>query len=291
MKFIPLLLYFLASSLVNAQQEINKQGSQELGFISYLINSQQYDEAIYHINQLPVNKYTSQGLIDSICFLKARAFYNLKQLDSSALWFLKVGPQSTYYQSALFFASSDYIFLKQPNKAKEILNNIPFYDSVAIEARNLQYAGLSLLDRDYNAYYKYSLNFGHAHYSFADAEVVLDDCYRSMKSHNNKSLFLAGTLSAILPGSGKIYAGKTGEGISSFLLMTFLAAITVENYIKAGPRNYKTIGFGSLFTIFYIGNIYGSVVSVKVAREEFYRKYDNTILLHIHLPLRAIYGK
>lgn len=164
-------------------------------------------------------------------------------------------------------------------------------DSLAFQARNLQLAGLSLLDRAYDDYPKYSSGFGNSHYSLADEEIVLEDCYKTMKEHNYQSMFLAGALSAILPGAGKIYAHKAGEGISSFLLIGFLAAITVENYLKAGPRNYKTIGFASLFTIFYIGNIYGSVASIKVAREEFYRKYDNTIELHIHIPLRTIYGK
>lgn len=291
MKLILLLLFTLLNGFIFAQQDINKQGSQELGFISYLINSQQNDEAIYHINQLPLKNYSSLGLIDSICYLKGRAFYNLRQLDSSAIWFLKVSAHSACYQSALFFASSDCIFLKQNEKAKEILNRIPVQDSIAFQARILQYAGLSLLDREYDAYKKYSSNFGQAHYAFTNEELLLEDCYNSMKSHHNKSMFLAGAFSALLPGSGKIYAGKLGEGISSFLLVGFLAAITIENYRKAGPRNYKTIGFASLCTVFYIGNIFGSVASIKVGREEYYKKYDNTIQLHIHIPLRTIYGK
>ena len=284
------MLLFL-SGFANAQEDIDRQGSRELSFVSYLIGIQQYDEAIYHINQLPVNKYNSRDLVDSFCFLKAWVFYNLKQLDSSAFWFQRVSSNSPWYKNALFFASSDYIFLQQPDKARGLLSKMPVNDSLALQACNLQYAGLSLLNRDYVAYKKYSANFGHSHYAFANSEIVLDDCYQSMKSHNNKSMFLAGAFSAILPGSGKIYAGKPGEGISSFLLVSFLAAITAENYIKAGPKNFKTIGFGSLFTIFYIGNIYGSVVSIKVAREEFYKKYDNTVALHIHIPLRAIYWK
>lgn len=291
MKLILLLLFSSLSGFIHAQQDIDRKGSQELGFISYLINSQQYEEAIFHINEIPLNKNISGGMIDSLYYFKGRAFYSLKQLDSSACWFLNVSKHSALYKSALFFASSDYIFLNKVTKAKEILDRIPLDDSIASQACNLQFAGLSLLVRDYDAYQRYSLNFGNAHYSLADEEIMLDDCYHSMKSHNNKSMFLAGALSTLLPGLGKIYAGKPGEGISSFLFISFLAAITAENYIKAGPVNFKTIGFGSLCTIFYIGNIFGSVASIKVAREEFYKKYDNTVQLHIHIPLRTIYGK
>ncbi len=289
MKFIPLLLFLLLSGSVKAQEAISRHGSRELSFVSYLIGIQQYDEAIYHINQLPINKYNSIDIVDSFCFLKAWVFYNLKQLDSSAFWFQRVSSNSHLYKNALFFASSDYVFLQKPDKARELLDKVPVNDSLAKQACNLQFAGLSLLKRDYTAFKKYSRNFGHSHYAFANSEIVLDDCYKSMISHNDKSMFLAGAFSAILPGSGKIYAGKPGEGISSFLLISFLAAIAAENYMKAGPKNFKTIGFGSLFTIFYIGNIYGSVISIKVAREEFYKKYDNTVALHIHVPLRTIY--
>jgi hypothetical protein len=290
MRFILLLLLLAVTNCLSAQQISKDEARRELGFVTHLVNTQQYDEAVFLINDLPLSYYT-EDLRDSLYFLKGWAFYSLKQLDSSATTFLKISSNSGFYKSALFFAASDYIFLNRAVQAKEILSRVPVNDSIAFQVRNLQYAGLSLLKHDYDSYCNYALKFGHNHYALENEEVVLDDCYKTMKSHNDKSLFMAAALSAIIPGSGKIYVGKTGEGISSLLLIGFLGAITAENYVKAGPANYKTILFGSLFTVFYIGNIYGSVASLKVSREEFYRKYENTVQLHVHIPLRTIYGR
>ena len=67
------------------------------------------------------------------------------------------------------------------------------------------------------------------------------------------------------------------------------AAITAENWYKRGFTNWKTILFGSIGTIFYIGNIYGSVASVNVYYDEFNEKQNARILYHIHIPLRSIF--
>jgi len=71
-----------------------------------------------------------------------------------------------------------------------------------------------------------------------------------------KSPFLAGVMSAVIPGSGHIYAGHYGDGITSlFLNGLFIAgtvmAIRQENYAVAG-----TVGVIGL--PFYFGNIYGA---------------------------------
>ena len=158
MRYILLLFFFTCFGYVAAQKSLYSQGTEELGFISHLINSQQYEEAIFHISQLPVNDYSSIGLQDSMHFLKAWSYYCLKQLDSSAFYFQKVRESSSLYTSALFFASSDFIFLRQIEKARTILEKIPVKDSVDFQLRNLQYAGLSLLQHDYNSYSNYSKN-------------------------------------------------------------------------------------------------------------------------------------
>jgi len=71
-----------------------------------------------------------------------------------------------------------------------------------------------------------------------------------------KSPLLAGILSAIVPGSGHMYAGHYGDGITALLLNgLFIAGTTVaiqqENYAVAGV-------VGVIGLPFYIGNIYGA---------------------------------
>ena len=93
-------------------------------------------------------------------------------------------------------------------------------------------------------------------------------------------------LSAVIPGAGKVYIKKYGGALSSLLTCGILGLLTYENYNKAGPTSFKTVFFGSLFSVFYIGNIYGSVYAVKDYRNDFKEKIEYRILFNIHIPLR-----
>ncbi|HOI17779.1 MAG TPA: tetratricopeptide repeat protein [Geobacteraceae bacterium] len=76
-----------------------------------------------------------------------------------------------------------------------------------------------------------------------------------------KSELLAGILSAILPGSGYVYAGRYGDGLTAFLLNGLFIAGTV-----AAVHNewYPAAGLsGGIGLPFYLGNIYGSANAAK----------------------------
>ena len=62
----------------------------------------------------------------------------------------------------------------------------------------------------------------------------------------------------------------------------------VENYIKDGWKDPKTIIFGSLFGLFYIGNIWGSVLSVHVVNNEINNEINRQILFNKDIPLQRI---
>ena len=104
-----------------------------------------------------------------------------------------------------------------------------------------------------------------------------------------KSAFLAGLYSSLLPGMGKVYAGDYGSGVSAFLTNAALGAMFYENFRKDGIKDPKTIIFGTLFSAFYIGNIWGSVVNVKVHNQILYDGINQQILLELHIPLRTVF--
>jgi hypothetical protein len=155
--------------------------------------------------------------------------------------------------------------------------------------KTMQKAGLSLLEKDYDSYSDLSKEFTYNYFQIEKEQTELDKYYQELMAFKPKSMAVAGLLSTVIPGTGKMYAGKLGEGMSAFLIVSILGAITAENYIKSGIKNYKTITFGSLLGVFYLGNIYGSMVSVKVYREEFYKSYERKILVNLHIPLRNIF--
>ena len=149
---------------------------------------------------------------------------------------------------------------------------------------------MALLRRDYGAFEQYQRSFTYSSYVMEKEEKNMGAYGTGLRSYRSKSPFLAGVYSAVIPGAGKFYAGKKRQGIAAFLPVISLAAVTYEAYRKGGVRSARFIGFGSLFSLFYIGNIWGSVLSVRVKEKEFYRAYDNKILFDLHIPLRNLYN-
>lgn len=89
------------------------------------------------------------------------------------------------------------------------------------------------------------------------------DLTEQAKAIKRKSPALAGIMSAIIPGSGRMYAKDWKDGIVSIFFVGTMAAQAIRGFNKSGVKStrgwiYGGIGFG-----FYLGNIYGSVVSAK----------------------------
>lgn len=83
--------------------------------------------------------------------------------------------------------------------------------------------------------------------------AALIDRYQDLPE---KSPVLAGILSAVLPGSGYIYAEHYGDGITAFLINGLFIAGTA---VAIHQENYAVAGIvGGVGVPFYLGNIYGS---------------------------------
>lgn len=77
-----------------------------------------------------------------------------------------------------------------------------------------------------------------------------------------KSTALAGIFSAIIPGSGKMYVGEWGDGITALLVTGLFAFLAYDNF-RADHTTRAWI-FTGLGTFFYAGNIYGSVAAAQI---------------------------
>jgi tetratricopeptide (TPR) repeat protein len=98
----------------------------------------------------------------------------------------------------------------------------------------------------------------------------------------SKSPALAGIMSAIVPGSGKMYCGKMMDGIYSLVFIGCSTWMTSRSYSRNGV-NFGTALLGSLTFSFYSANIYGSAKTAKKYNESLnvsYRKEAEDILLN-----------
>jgi TM2 domain-containing membrane protein YozV len=103
-----------------------------------------------------------------------------------------------------------------------------------------------------------------------------------------KSAFVSGLLSAVVPGLGKMYVGQKKEGITAFLTVVPLGLLVFENVYKTGWNKPQTIVVSGLFSIFYIGNIFGSIYSSKAYYQNQNEKFNNEIFSNLYFPLRRV---
>src|SRR5690606_34174570 len=96
--------------------------------------------------------------------------------------------------------------------------------------------------------------------AFDNSETVRASEFYSYKiDPPYKSTLTAGILSALIPGTGKIYTGQISEGLTAFVITSLFTFISYNNFKHDHDiRGWIFAGTGALF---YAGNIYGSAVS------------------------------
>lgn len=283
------IFFFLITILFSISlkaQNISFPAKENISFSHYLMLQKEYSDAAYILQSITQNNL-SQNLKDSINYLTAYSLMLSNQRDSSNIYYFKINKNASFFEKSRFLLSYNLIKKKKFNNAYDILNNLEI-QKINLDLKHYNLAGIALLNRNLDLYNLETSKYKRNNPTLAQYSDSLHLRSLKIKKFKHRSLFLAGFMSATIPGLGKVYAGKYREGISAFFTVGALAAVTLENYFKSGIKDAKTIIFGSLFTVFYIGNIYGSVVSLKVKREEFNHEINHQIMLDIRIPLERI---
>lgn len=112
-----------------------------------------------------------------------------------------------------------------------------------------------------------------------DEKSEIKSFYERKKDPPNKNPLTASLLSTIIPGAGKIYAGKTGDGITAFITTSLLAFLSYNNF----ENRHNTRGwiFASLASFFYAGNIYGSAAAAQLYNAEIRFKFENDLIRYL----------
>jgi len=196
------------------------------------------------------------------------AYYHGEEYEASARTLANLRekyPESGYAPEAQYFEGLGYWKLKKYANAKTAL------EGVAASYPDSDYAPLALvadtmlaLDQDnvhtgrqgmeklVAAYPDYPASMR------AEETLGMFDQYQSLP---RKSEILAGFMSAVVPGSGYIYAEHYGDGITAFLINALAIAGTVTAVCN---ENYAVAAIvGGIGLPFYIGNIYGSANAAK----------------------------
>ena len=273
-----LFLIITLTNLVSFSQT-NSSVRDNWDFVFYLIGNNMTNEAITLLDNLGTNN-------DSINFLRGYTYYSSKDFNKAIENFSLLTLNSNLYTESLFLSSYSNAILNNFEQSQIDLNKILTKDQKIINLKNFSLSAISLLRRDNESFDFYSNQVDSTDFLFSEEMKNLKSIKNDIDTYKSKSKLLAGGLSAIIPGLGKVYAGNTGEGISSFLICGSLMVVTAENWYRKGLTNWRTLLFGCISTVFYVGNIYGSIVSIKVNYKNFYERNQLQILYNINIPLR-----
>ncbi len=278
----PLLIIFLLIVRLGFAQD-----NSEIPFIRHLVNKGYYKEAIFLIDRDTLFHEKQQN--DSLNYYRGWSYYSLRDLEESTLSLLRVGKESPFYKKSYFFAGYNQVYLENYSSARKIFGQMKIKDEPNLSLLNFELTGIEMLQDNWPKAKELLGKVNMENATLTQQVIGLEDICKEHENHRSKSPVLAGIMSGIIPGSGKIYAGKTGSGIASMIGTVGFGLITWENYHKAGIKNAKTIIFGSIFAVNYVSNIYGSVISVKISENEYKNALHNQILFQLHIPLRNFF--
>lgn len=252
----------------------------ELDFIEYLLGNNFSRDAVYYLHG------SDFAPSDTLDYYKGLSFYTAGAFEQAASSFKNVSASSAYFEPSVFLGAVCDVYNGHYAEAKTFLDS---YNGPKKELRSYQAAALSLLQDDADAYLSFSKDFTYANYSLAEGEKLFDKVYRERFENPKKSPWLAAGLSTVVPGLGKFYSGRYGEGAASFLLVGAFGGIAAESWIKNGAGDWRTIVFTAVASLLHLSNIYGSYISVGLYNSYLKDAQNETIVFHIHLPVRSIF--
>ena len=264
-----------------------KPVSDDFEFFNYLIDNGLRRDA----RTLASGAYSHSDTLD---FLRAKILFADMRLGQASGLFAKVPYDSPFGAESFFYRVLSLTKVGDYNRASESLNSKSLPTSFSeggpyAELAALQSAGLALLRMDRDEWGKRSALFTYSDYALEDSERVLTEISHSRFDTKGKRPGLAALASTVIPGAGKVYAGRFGEGVTAFMTVGSLGAITAENWKKHGLKDWRTILAGSLCATFYLGNIYGSYMTVSIEKDERIADENTVIIYHLHLPLRTVF--
>lgn len=263
--------------------------SKEFDFANYLINKELYEDASFILNKILVNN-KDLNVQDTSNFLLGKIYFKQKMLSDAIFHFDQVRDQSVALSApSVFFSALSSSYSEDYTTASSKLLNYRSTDANLYNLRTLELAAINLLNRNIDQYDSLTRQLDKSNYLVGPTSEDLDFHKKKLLSLNRKSGLKAGLLSALIPGAGRIYVEKPGQGIYQLIIASLMGLQTWESYKKDGVQSARFIVYGALFTSFYIGNIWGSTIGVKIYKNEVRKTVDEAILMDMHIPLRAIF--
>ena len=213
--FVLLLLFFSFSCF--AQSEAVKF-EKDIDFLLYLGQNGQYADFEFYGEKILKQDSLAESQKDSLNFILGYINYKRLNYDKSINFLGRVSKESMFYPKSRFYSEICYVDKHDYPTAFNYLNQIKLDSTNELlqQLKSFELAGLSLLKRDYNSFETIASSFNTTNTLLNNEQLLMHKNYNQLKSLKRKSPFLAGTLSAIIPGLGLAYAGNNGQALAAF---------------------------------------------------------------------------
>ena len=283
--FLLVLLLFCQIPTSSAAQSILLTDDVQMNLGKAFMAEGDYYRAITEYKKLLFLFPDSERLPEAL-YQIGLAYYNGKDYESAAKNFAKVRQTyaASYFSSAAFHEGLSYEKLGRDDAADLAYERSRMFDASHPDAVNA-HLGLVMNAAEHDDIPKVrsELNDFQVNYPEKVSVPLTQDLYSLIDTYEaqpKKSPGLAGTMSAILPGSGQVYAKHYKDGLMAFavnglFIAGTIAAIDNENYALAGI-------VGGIGLPFYVGNVYGAANAARKWNLSLSRKLRNDLSMTLN---------
>ncbi|OGL43909.1 MAG: hypothetical protein A2161_18135 [Candidatus Schekmanbacteria bacterium RBG_13_48_7] len=276
-------MFSCSSLLADQETSVNKDADRLLHFANTLFESKDYYRAITEYKRF-LDYFPLDSRSDVSSFRIGLSFYQSSHMDEASehfFQFFKEYPRSAFRPAAWFYAA-DSIFQKQDwSIAREEFQMMETQssDKRLVEIALLRKAWIEVSEYKWQDAASWVQTLHERGCSLTGLSDFEKKCLEG-ETLPQKSPRLAGLLSAIIPGTGQIYANRYVDGIVALLLNGAFIYGAVESFNHDNPTTGSILIFFELG--WYTGNIYSAINSSH--RFNLYQNRTHSLLLQNTFP-------
>lgn len=243
--------FSLSQEIDSLSNDIHSSANTKL-FADYLFCQKDYLRS-----SLEYQKYLNSVYNDTVEFKIALSYQRISDYSTALEKFKAITGKSTFYDASKFeffkteFLTEDYQALYSgSNKLKD--NNYSYYRNLKqLVYASYLFSGEHLTDTS-------SLKY----FFTGDDLSKMEDFYSWKNNPPYKNSLIAAIMSAVIPGSGKIYAGQLEDGLTAFVVNGLFGYLAYSSF--SHDHTFRGWLFSGLGAFFYAGNIYGSAAAAQI---------------------------
>lgn len=211
----------------------------------------------YLRSSLEYQNYLKSFYNDTVEFKIALGYQRIGNYTTAVKKFTSISRRSGFYDASKF----------EFYKSEILSGNYNFFSSRLMKIKEENFAYYNNLKQLVYSSYLFSgdnlTDTSQLKYFFKGDDLnKMEEFYKWKNDPPYKSSVLAAIMSAIIPGSGKIYAGQPEDGLTALVVNGLFGYLAYSNFTH--DHKFRGWLFSGLGAFFYAGNVYGSAAAAQI---------------------------